>query len=325
MRKKHFKPLHILRLPTELIAETITHLSQRDLTRLCLVSKLFRDIGTPVLYRAVELRAPESARCFYNAVLDSNSSSFAGLVRSLTLQLDLRSWSSDSSSDSYIVIPRAWEGLDEMITKKLNVLVNLGHLSLLLSPHPLPESVRLALLALSFPQLKICHMNFEFYEEQGTRLMYSFLKRHPTLRHFSMSANENEGYFEQRLASTRIAMPNLRILRGPASLLRAITSNDLRAVNLALSESDLEATISALGAMTQAAMPFILCCHGSENCFTQTVDSVSRHLPQTRSLRIRRDGSLSAMDTKCAEIVKYLPRFTGLIFLSIVCTMRRNH
>ncbi|KAF7354034.1 hypothetical protein MVEN_01090300 [Mycena venus] len=120
-------------------------------------------------------------------------------------------------------------------------------------------------------------------------------------------------------------MPNLQYLEASPILVPLIDAYQLREVRLVWYPwqiSYVEQTILAIKSMTHNDIPFIAShdFFGLDACFN-IVESVSRHLPHTRILRMRRIGQYNELqpldNALISPITEYLSRFPGLVYFGM--------
>ncbi|KAJ7732580.1 hypothetical protein DFH07DRAFT_990720 [Mycena maculata] len=78
---------------------------------------------------------------------------------------------------------------------------------------------------------------------------------------------------------------------------------------------NLQSLVVALKSLTHPDIPFVSSNHHSDksNHLAEIVDSVSRNIPYTKTLHV---DVFHLNDEKMEDLRNYLPRFTGLVFLS---------
>ncbi|KAJ7736027.1 hypothetical protein DFH07DRAFT_986968 [Mycena maculata] len=292
-------------LPDEVINEIIQNVPRSDLLTLCQLSKLFHGLAVSALYRVIKLDTFTSIKSFCRAVLSNPR--LAASVRSFTARCYQR-FGLGRDTDPIALVLRA-----------VKLFFRLEHLVIAIALFK--EEHRRAFLQWSFPCLVNCSMTLTTSGATAP-LLSSFLLRHPALASFSSSLSNLK--FDAPLP---IPLSNLRGLHAPVTLVPWIMTRDLREVKLSWGSKslghDVEKTILALKSMIPAETPFICSNDYCEDYFTAVVDSVSRHLPHTRTLDIRRNGPMHPGDARIAYARECLARFAYLVFLSIHTTS--NH
>ncbi|KAJ7654310.1 hypothetical protein B0H17DRAFT_1214407 [Mycena rosella] len=279
-------------LPNEIIAEIVQAAPRSDQASLCRVSKLFRDLCRPILYRVVDLETNASVPDFRNTVF--SNAALAGLVRSYSVHFP-RVMSLD-----------ALKRFSPILVDSSKALVQLEALSidhlLLIDPDAYPET----LLPCTFPHLVQCSlgtasMHWNDTEQQHT--LASFLIRHPELKKLHIKC------FPYRLRRYSTSLPPARSGLKYTGMIMMVTSGDLDV-------SEIESTFVALKAMTASDIPFICSNDKCDKNLYAIVDSLSRNLPHTRTLQLH-SFNLPPLNEVIDHPKNCLPRFTGLAFLSV--------
>ncbi|KAJ6502072.1 hypothetical protein C8R45DRAFT_1190313 [Mycena sanguinolenta] len=245
----------------------------------------------------------------------SNSSKFPELVRSLTV----------ACTESRIQFPFTRKRLQEMATRLFDCCKTLFNMESLLllrfhgrsdpQQHSYANSVSEQLLSGTFPSL--VHWGIPTIWP-GMALITSFLVRHPALKSLWIKTSLLDRYeCRPSTPTTLIPMWNLQRLRAPATLLSYITDTQLTEVQLSFERPQpLEAIFATLSPLTRTDMNFVCSIRSWHHVYDEIVDSLSTHLPHTRTLQIeimQVDPNLpSDMFT---SIPNLLPRFTALAFL----------
>ncbi|KAJ7124056.1 hypothetical protein C8R43DRAFT_1031206 [Mycena crocata] len=188
-------------LPNEIISETIQHLTlYPDLLALCLTSRLFNGLATPVLYRNINLSTPAAINaCF--TTLKCHSQSRSHCVRQLTI-----SHSEDGEFDDNLELS------PHLIAEMVPIFQDLRclqHLELFVHS-PIAPLLRNA----HFPEL-LCF-------KTGVDPLFStalcpFINRHPTLTSLELFRSSaclpNIGSPVPQLGT--LSCPNLTLFNGP--------------------------------------------------------------------------------------------------------------
>ncbi|KAJ6585585.1 hypothetical protein B0H19DRAFT_424939 [Mycena capillaripes] len=153
-------------------------------------------------------------------------------------------------------------------------------------------------------------------------LITSFLKQHPSLKTFSSPLR---GFIDAD-PPVPLSLPHLRNFRGPVTLIPLVSgARDLNEVKLSWGRKhpaqDVENIARTLKAMTRDDVPFICSNDDCGDSFVDVLDSISRNLPYTRTLQMRGSGVNVSSETKLSHLKNCLPRFTGLLFLSVMITV----
>ncbi|KAJ7490831.1 hypothetical protein FB451DRAFT_626275 [Mycena latifolia] len=293
-------------LPTEIMTEIVQASPPSDQASLCRVSKLFNGLGRPVLYRVVDLQSYAPTAAFCAAVLSNTA--LAELVRSYTVTAVFRG---DIETR-----------LSRQLVDSAKALLRLQSLSIdiaLLEDRHLQE-----LLRWTFPHLVQCGLGTRERRwssaERGDTL-FSFLLRHPALTSLHIKASVELEVWPS--TSTRTPLPHLQRLRCPARVVQSVAASGLVEARLYWEEYehervDVESTFLALKSLTRADVPFI-CSNDyfrSGYGFTEIVDSISRNMPQTKTLHLRLYELQSCVNT-INKLAECLPRFTALEFLAL--------
>ncbi|KAF8151257.1 hypothetical protein K438DRAFT_1865168 [Mycena galopus ATCC 62051] len=297
-------------LPNEVISEIIRAVRPSDQAALCRTTKLFHALGVPILYRVVALQGGTSIMHFCDTVL-ANSSKFAGLVRSLRAHTTYSLWASDIDSDDDNLL---------LLFNCCKALLRIENLSIE-GPH-LGETQE-HLLSATFPSLISYTLSIAAVGE-WTSMMSSFLIRHPALESLYF-----ETYCEIESwpsTSARIPMLGLRRLRTPPKFLFAIMTAGLKEVRITFKTrpEPVEAPFAILPSLTRSDVPFICSIDCWAHHYEEIVDSVSRHMPHTGTLRIEVQTSISEPHSDTLPcFTKCLPRFLGLRFLSFAVSFKK--
>ncbi|KAJ6585652.1 hypothetical protein B0H19DRAFT_1110379 [Mycena capillaripes] len=282
-------------LPNEIISQIILAAPTADRAALCRASKLFHGIGVLVLYRVVNMHSPVSIDAFSRTIL--SNSSLAPMVRSLSAHR--HQWSD-------------FKLITTMLTS-FGLLLHLEHL--VISVVLWQEEHRHAFLQWSFPRLVSCHLGLSTVVGTVPPIVSSFLRRHSSLK----SVSSPWGGSIQADPSAPLPLPHLRNFRGPADVIPLISgARDLEEVSLSWGDKqsgqDAEKIIRILKSMTRDDIPFIC---SNNHCYVfvvELLDSISRNLPQTKTLQMR----AYRFDKEIlAHLKNYLPRFASLLFLSV--------
>ncbi|KAJ6566980.1 hypothetical protein B0H19DRAFT_1374329, partial [Mycena capillaripes] len=293
-------------LPQEIICEITQAASPSDQAALCRTSKLFHALGVPVLYRVVEVTGYASIISFCSTILSDNTK-FPEHVRSITIALEY----DDSRKIQYLERP--------LLSDCLKTLLKIESLSI--SGCFLDETWD-AVQASTFPCLVRCVLSCEYEvwtstEKENTPA--SFLMRHPALE--SVWIQLSDGGLES-WSSTRIPLPNLKRICAPLRLFPSIIASNLQKVNLRWGKSEpIDPTFITLRSMTHSGVPFICTNECWSEQYMPIVDSLSRHIPHTRTLQISINYPLPNVDEIIARTIHYLPGFTCLAFFALTHSM----
>ncbi|KAJ7490811.1 hypothetical protein FB451DRAFT_1552416 [Mycena latifolia] len=287
-------------LPNEIIIEIIQAASQSDRASLCRVSNLFHALCLPVLYRIVHLQTRASAEAFGPTILSDTA--LGPLVRSFTM------------GHACFFGPK----LSPLVLDVCKTLSNLEDLSMPIASIPgLRE-----LLLCTFPQLSRCNMKGggEWSSKEKDDLVV-FLLRHPALTTLYIPAI-------YPTLTTRLPLGRLQELKCPAALVPFIVAHNLHEARLDWYDCegdvpcDVEKTIIALRSMTRTDVPFVCSIDVYTLQFTEIVDSISRNLPHTKTLRLKLNlPFFNPQD----PLINCLPCFTHLAFLSLECLPRLHN
>ncbi|KAJ7127564.1 hypothetical protein C8R43DRAFT_1027651 [Mycena crocata] len=149
----------------------------------------------------------------------------------------------------------------------------------------------------------------------------SFMVRHQTLTRFTLRVD-----YESALAISRslpLSLPNLQYYDGPASLVPSLAvGGGLREAVLLwqrtdLSNSRMEVILTALASSTRPDIGFV--CQNNYRVhkdFMGVVEYLSRHIPQTKTLRV---SCLSSwpVEEPAHSLADVLLRFTGLLYIDL--------
>ncbi|KAJ7932833.1 hypothetical protein B0H13DRAFT_1954858 [Mycena leptocephala] len=266
-------------LPNEVIFQIIEAVQPHDQPALCRTCKLFHALGVPILYRVVHLDK-------WTSIV------VAELVRSLTVTVD------------YTGNTRHLETRLSECSKRLLRIEELYIDSQYI------WRTQSQLLSFTFPDL--VHCTFSSYVKSPDPIITSFLTRHPALK--SVRIPRSTGIEHWSSPSARIPLPNLQRVLGPCNFLPFITASGLKAVHLQWYDTDPEQTFILLKGMTRNDVPFVCVNVCGNDQFMPIMDSVSRHIPHTRTLFFKVPGVLRPDET---QLKKYLSSFIDLAFWGI--------
>ncbi|KAF7361588.1 hypothetical protein MSAN_01192900 [Mycena sanguinolenta] len=293
-------------LPNELLVHIIQQSPNADQAALCRLSKLFRDLCLPVLYRAVKLKDPCSSTAFCSGIIENSSR--ADVVRSFIL---------DVSYEDFRI-----DGRDDLVLASLKLMSRLEHFSfsgLMLDAN---HHSRILLEEYHFPQLISCNLWFPTFSTPLSDLVALFLTRHPTLKRVHLHSNSRM----VTSRSPRISLPNLEIYVGKAPFILGIDAIRLKEVQLTWSDTDsadVDKIISRISSMTNPKLPFVSSHIYSSDNYSQIMISVSTHMSHTRNLRLRRSKkslwfySVNHDRDMIRHIMECLSGFTNLVYLTI--------
>ncbi|KAJ7687645.1 hypothetical protein B0H17DRAFT_1180796 [Mycena rosella] len=292
-------------LPNETITEIVQAAPRSDQASLCRVSKLFRDLCLPILYRVVDLEADASVADFGDTVL--SNAALAGLVRSYSVNYPRAGMSIAAKS------------LSPILVNSSKTFVRLEALSI--NFVLLTDTDIETLLRWTFPHLVRCSLgtassHWSDTEQQDT--LASFLIRHPELENLRIQAFPYA--LERSSEAVRIPLLRLQQLRCPSRIIPSIVAPRIKRVKMYWDDGgldDVDTIFVALKAMVPSDVP--LTC-STINCnkhlYSEVVDSLSRNLPYTRTLQLYLYDS-PAWNEVIGHLKNCLPRFTGLAFLSV--------
>ncbi|KAF8156272.1 hypothetical protein K438DRAFT_1862196 [Mycena galopus ATCC 62051] len=284
-----------------------------------LPNELFHALGVPILYRVVALQGGTSIMHFCDTVL-ANSSKFAGLVRLLRAHTTYSLWArqvlntlraSDIDSDDDNLL---------LLFNCCKALLRIENLSIE-GPH-LGETQE-HLLSATFPSLISYTLSIAAVGG-WTSTMSSFLIRHPALEPLYF-----ETYCEIEFwlfTSVRISMLGFRCLRALSKFFFAIMTAGLKEVRITFKTrpEPVEAPFAILPSLTRSDVPFICSIDCWAHHYEEIVDSVSRHMPHTGTLRMEVQTSISEPHSDILPcFTKCLPRFLGLRFLSFAVSFKK--
>ncbi|KAJ6510758.1 hypothetical protein C8R45DRAFT_965109 [Mycena sanguinolenta] len=289
-------------LPNEVLAHVIQHSPKADQAALCRVSKLFRDLCLPVLYRVVRIQNPSYITSFCSGIIENPSRAQA--VRSFTLGLRYQ--------DSRINIRC------DLVLAALKLMLRSDHLSI--SGSTLDNHHWAILLEEAYlPELISCDFWIpNVLPTPPLHLLALFFARHSTLKRVQF----HSGCDLVASQSVRVSLPNLEFYKGDADFIPAINAIGLKEVLLTFySGDDVDKIIVALSCMTKLDSPFVSShSSGSWLALRQIVTSVSHHMKHTRTLRLQYLRNLYSFTWRLGpdtirHITECLPRFSGLIYL----------
>ncbi|KAJ7621985.1 hypothetical protein DFH06DRAFT_1232400 [Mycena polygramma] len=296
--------------PNEIISEIVQAAPQADRAALCRVSRLFHSVSVPVLYRVVDVPAGahhrDSMKAFSFAILSNPL--LPGLVRSFSATGDRSQWSDDTAFVAQILAA-------------LERLLRLEHLSL--TDLIIRKEHRDSFLQFSFPCLVSCDLAFSIGGGYVFPLVSSFAQHHPSLRSLSSSLS---GEVDSE-PSLPLSLPHLRRLSCPICLVSLITdAPDLREVKLRWpywGAQAVEKTIRTLKSMIRDETAFVCSNDECDGIYAEVLASISRHLPRTKTLRMRMREFESwtglpdhLLQKKLEHLRNHLPHFTDLRFRS---------
>ncbi|KAF7361546.1 F-box domain-containing protein [Mycena sanguinolenta] len=290
-------------LPNEVLVQIIQHSLKADQATLSRVSKLFRELCLPVLYRAVQFKDSHSINLFCLAI--KRHLTRADSVRSFTLL--------DMPYNNRIHIR------SDLILSTLKRMSRLNYLSL--STLTLDNNQLLILLEeANFPQLISCGLRVpcdlsDIFSTKRADLVAVFLTRHPTLKRVHVDSE----FRTVASQSVRVFSPNLESYTGDAAFFLAIEPSSLKEAHLTwYFADDVDKITTAVSSTIKLDMPFVSS-HRYLDDPCQIVTSVSKHMRHTKTLRLqslRNSFTLLSQDI-IRHITECLPRFTGLIYLEI--------
>ncbi|KAJ6585633.1 hypothetical protein B0H19DRAFT_1250426 [Mycena capillaripes] len=124
-------------------------------------------------------------------------------------------------------------------------------------------------------------------------------------------------------ALVSLLLPHLRNFRGPVGVVPLISgARDLQEARLSWgyderSGQDVEQIIRALKSMTRDT-PFICSNDECNGIFIELLDSISRKLPQKKTLQLSAYSTSSPPEAKITQLRNCRPRFAGLLYLSVI-------
>ncbi|KAJ7100517.1 hypothetical protein C8R44DRAFT_353368 [Mycena epipterygia] len=307
-------------LPNEVLTEIIEAFPNlADRASLCRVSKLFHALCLPILYRVVHLDVNLHSAVTFSSSLKENSTR-ADAIRHLIV-----------TSTTGPRLPDSVVARISMLTELLKLMQKLEHLSInpvvWYGPEGPSHDYRPVILQSTFSGLLSCVIPMiEGFvvdlEDPHIDLLGSFLSRHPKLTRIHVRGQL------LRAPSARISLENLQYYRGPGILLPSLDVGiGLREARIEWSSSeidDLENIIVSLNSLTRHDIPFTFC---TEDCdddvdALQIMDSISRNIPHTKTLRLACLVYFSyytheEIANTSRHIRECLPRFTGLVYLGM--------
>ncbi|KAF7358925.1 hypothetical protein MSAN_01232900 [Mycena sanguinolenta] len=310
-------------LPNELIIQILdsdptSSQVARSLAGSC---RRFHAFATPFLFRDVRLHSYDSAMMFFSVVFSQPSR--AEYVRSLTMPLGRGFAQNTPDTNSSHFINDRW-GLNWAISQSLKRMLNLEHLTF---NYHIVDAVDYhnILERHTFPCLTSCELDVPGRFNKTIHdydLLASFWARHPTLTRVFCP-----DFMRVLRPSLRISMPNLRYLEASPNLVPLLDSCALREIHAVwypwqASASHIETVMLAMQSMTTNDIPFV----ASHDFFNldaccAIVDSVSRNLPSTRVLRMRRIGQYNELqpldNTMISPVTEYLSKFSDLMYFGI--------
>ncbi|KAJ7490806.1 hypothetical protein FB451DRAFT_1221120 [Mycena latifolia] len=290
-------------LPNEIITEIIRAAPQADRASLCRVSKLFHALCLPVLYRVVHVQTRASAEAFGLSVLSDTA--LGPLVRSF--KIDRGCFVGSKLSPLVLDVCKTLSNLEDL-SMPLSSIAGLGEL-----------------LLCTFPQLTRCNMGSKACLEWSSKEkddLVAFLLRHPALATLDILVGC------PLTPKTLIPLVHLQQLKCPAALVPFIVAHNLHEARLDWDHreggvpNEVEKTIVALKSMTHTNVPFVCSIEVFTLQFAEIVDSISRNLPHTKTFRLALYTSLRTPQEPTDQVMNCLPRFTGLVYLSLECWHR---
>ncbi|KAJ6548169.1 hypothetical protein DFH09DRAFT_1169906 [Mycena vulgaris] len=276
-------------LPNEIITEILEATTKTDQASLCRVSRLFRELCVPVLYRTVQLRHLTGALAFCLALIESPSR--GQFIRSFSFY----SASPDRMSTSRLLLD------------SINLMPRLEHLT---------THTRELLRTCTVPSLVSCRIGFKSGIEAD--VLASFLARHPNLTRARVDVYARFG----STPSLPIALPYLERFDGPAYLVPLMLPvvRRLREARLSWgrhlnpSTADIERILGALPSLTSPDIPFFSSYEYPPHLSVLIVTAASIHMPHVKILRLQ-TRSFELHDIR--HITTCLPRFTALAYLAL--------
>ncbi|KAF7340875.1 hypothetical protein MSAN_02117000 [Mycena sanguinolenta] len=311
-RRAHRERMEIFRwLPNEILVGIIQHSPKADQATLSRVSKLFRDLCLPVLYRAVKISS-DSVILASIAVISFCS----GMIETPARADAVRSF--------YLRVPYDYSNIEircGLILPTLKLMSRLNHLSIFGSALN-NRHWNMLLEECNFPQLINCDLRvpYDLIYYNPTRvsnLVAGFLNRHSTLKRVHLPS-----YRIIAPQPVRVSLPDLEFYHGGAAFIAGIDAICLKEVQLAWNYTDddnVDEIITSLSSMTKPYLPFISCHANLGRLCHQIMDSVSMRMPHTKTLRLhplKNYGALLGQDT-IRHVTECLPRFTGLLYLAM--------
>ncbi|KAJ6548240.1 hypothetical protein DFH09DRAFT_1320565 [Mycena vulgaris] len=301
-------------LPNEIITEIILAAPQADQASLCRVSKLFHALCRPLLYRVVHPNTYDSLMTFSSTIISDPA--LAEFVRSFKVVRH-------GTRAQRLLEPDT----SRLLVHSSKCLPRLEQLSIdsgLLQGEHISE-----LLAWTFPHLVRCSLGILDQNGLGSPeheyTLGAFLIRHPALTYLHIEDASSSAMDIWPAAAGRIPLLHLRHLGCPYNLVPAIISRGLQEARISWSHFydvpnvEVETVVVALAAMTRPDVPFACCNSACDSYFSELVDSISRIIPHTRALQMRVifPDMFNVETISTQQLLACLPRFTGLIFLSI--------
>ncbi|KAJ6511004.1 hypothetical protein C8R45DRAFT_1068846, partial [Mycena sanguinolenta] len=292
------------RLPNEILLQIIQLCPKADQASLSRISKLFHDLCLPILYRVVKFNRPSDAvTWFCSAVIKDPPR--ADFVRSFTVDF------------SYEKPLRG-----DLLLSSLKLMRRLEHL--FLSERALDGPQHSILLKkCNFPHLISLDIwsSWRLGKELGSDLVAAFLARHSTLKRVHIRPSTKIDASQ----SIRVSLPNLEFYEGDAGFILSIVASDLKGAKLTWSDNtDTEKIILGVSSMIKPNVPFVFSHkfrgdYRSNTIFSQIVTSMSRHLRHARTVQLQGVINIFALPNQdtIRRIAECLPRFTGLVYLSL--------
>ncbi|KAJ7687231.1 hypothetical protein B0H17DRAFT_1332495 [Mycena rosella] len=233
-------------LPNEIITEIVQAAPRSDQASLCRVSKLFRDLCSPILYRVVDLEANASATDFGDTVL--SNAALAGLVRSYSVHFPGAGMAGDALRFSQVLA----DSSKALVRLEAFLGIANGHWS------DAEQHDRLASFLIRHPGLEKLHI--QGFPHTLTPSSASVRIPLPRLQHLRCPPRIIPSIVALRLKRVQLYW----------------NDDDL---------DEVENIFVALKAMTASDVPLI-CSNNFVQYLYEVVDSVSRNLPHTKTLQL---------------------------------------
>ncbi|KDQ59087.1 hypothetical protein JAAARDRAFT_652005 [Jaapia argillacea MUCL 33604] len=223
----------VIPLPLELYSRIFSFVSlKRDLCRLSLTSRMFNHEAIPFIYRSVDLTiSPQQLSLFADTLATNQDATLMSIVRKLAIM-----WRPISLRPTQSAIIAFWETCGRILPLLHNLRV------LAFNPGPGTSSKWI------FGKVvRDCSFKLEAFHTQLLDLedVHSFLKRNPTIRHWTHQSRIVVGGTGLRLHD--MILPNLRSLEADVEMLAAIEgSRPLEEIRLHYYEGDLNLDSSVL-------------------------------------------------------------------------------
>ncbi|KAJ7692946.1 hypothetical protein B0H17DRAFT_1179220 [Mycena rosella] len=280
-------------LPNEILSETMSCLSKRELVALCKTSHLMNDLATPLLYRDISLTTVSSIETFI-----STAKTYAGSAQSRSRHVR-----------GFSIINPELNVPPDLVADMISVLSDSRHLQVLeflanVIPPDLPLHAHFPNLTtfryLAYPQIS------------------AFLNRHPTI--ISLALYRPGAARVEPVDS--ILLPNLVTYTGPGAFVPSLVCEnktvEVLCIHWYLDDENVETMLATLSCIVSPKHGLIL------NSDTLNESTFMQHMaltiPHTLILGFRKIATLSGYISfeYALEIAEHLKKFTALSVLEFL-------